>query len=86
MQMSTVNLWFFFKQGVVVSSPYSRSKSFSVGQEKPQDLLPHGIFRRVPENAEGVAVLVGQLPDLERPASAFVRLSEGRLIPHCLEV
>lgn len=36
--------------------------------------------------AEGVAVLVGQLSELERPASTFVRLAEGKMMPYFLEV
>lgn len=74
---------FLFLQNSIEIAPAAKSKNFSIDKERTTDPL---IRKRVPENAEGVAVLVGQLPELEKPASTFVRLAEGKLIPHFLEV
>lgn len=74
---------FLFLQNTIEIAPAAKSKSFSIDKEKTPDPL---ILKRVPENAEGVAVLVGQLPELEKPASVFVRLAEGKFIPYFLEV
>lgn len=63
--------------------PAAKRKSFSTDKEKTPDPL---ILKRIPQNAEGVAVLVGQMPELDKPACTFVRLAEGKLIEHFLEV
>ncbi|GFU39401.1 anion exchange protein 2 [Nephila pilipes] len=61
------------------------SKRKSVTYDKHLENI-QGIQRRVPENSEGAAVLVGQLDDLDQPAAVFIRLSEGRYMPHFLEI
>ncbi|KFM66869.1 hypothetical protein X975_23152, partial [Stegodyphus mimosarum] len=62
-------------------TPSSKRKSISYDK-----FMDQGILRRIPENAEGVAVLVGKLDELNEPASVFMRLAEGQQIPHFLEV
>ncbi|BFZ21740.1 hypothetical protein BsWGS_24779 [Bradybaena similaris] len=44
------------------------------------------IMRRIPKGSEATTVLVGQVDFLKRPAMAFVRLSEGRLLENLTEV
>ncbi|GFY34039.1 anion exchange protein 3 [Trichonephila clavipes] len=61
------------------------SKRKSVTYDKHLENI-QGIQRRVPENSEGAAVLVGQLDDLDQPAAVFIRLAEGRHMPHFLEI
>lgn len=65
--------------------PTSKRKSFAYDKTLQEQNI-QGIQRRVPENAEGAAVLVGQLESLYKPACVFVRLAEGRKMPHFLEV
>lgn len=43
-------------------------------------------MKRIPEGSEAAAVLVGAVDFLEQPTTAFVRLSEGILIPSVTEV
>lgn len=44
------------------------------------------ILRRIPEDAEATAVLVGGLEYLEQPTIAFVRLAQGQTMPNLMEV
>ncbi|XP_065304819.1 band 3 anion transport protein-like isoform X2 [Dermacentor albipictus] len=44
------------------------------------------ILRRIPEDAEAIAVLVGGLDFLEQPTIAFVRLAQGQVMPNLMEV
>ncbi|KAL1432260.1 hypothetical protein MTO96_013584 [Rhipicephalus appendiculatus] len=44
------------------------------------------ILRRIPEDAEATAVLVGGLDFLEQPTIAFVRLAQGQVMPNLMEV
>lgn len=44
------------------------------------------ILRRIPEDAEATAVLVGGLEYLEQPTVAFVRLAHGQIMPNLMEV
>uniref|UniRef100_A0A147BN19 Anion exchange protein n=3 Tax=Ixodes ricinus TaxID=34613 RepID=A0A147BN19_IXORI len=44
------------------------------------------ILRRIPEDAEATAVLVGGLEYLEQPTIAFVRLARGQVMPNMMEV
>lgn len=44
------------------------------------------ILRRIPEDAEATAVLVGGLEYLEQPTIAFVRLAQGQVMPNMMEV
>ncbi|XP_034254186.1 anion exchange protein 2 isoform X2 [Thrips palmi] len=44
------------------------------------------IFKRIPVGAEATTVLVGSVDFLEQPTIAFVRLSEGALMPTITEV
>ncbi|XP_055928203.1 anion exchange protein 2-like isoform X2 [Argiope bruennichi] len=62
------------------------SKRKSLAHDKTVEQNIQGIQRRVPENAEGAAVLVGQLDCLHKPATVFVRLAEGKKMPHFLEI
>ncbi|GIY74133.1 anion exchange protein 2 [Caerostris darwini] len=62
------------------------SKRKSVAYEKTLEQNIQGIQRRVPENAEGAAILVGELDDLEKPATVFIRLAEGQQMPYFLEI
>ncbi|CAL1266252.1 unnamed protein product [Larinioides sclopetarius] len=64
--------------------PSSKRKSFAYDKTVEQNI--QGIQRRVPENAEGAAVLVGQLDSLYKPATVFVRLAEGKKMPYFLEI
>lgn len=41
---------------------------------------------KIPIGAEATSVLVGTLAELERPAMAFVRLSQGRFLGNLTEV
>lgn len=43
-------------------------------------------MKRIPEGSEAAAVLVGAVDFLEQPTTAFVRLSEGILMPSVTEV
>ncbi|XP_054706709.1 band 3 anion transport protein-like [Uloborus diversus] len=62
-------------------TPNTKRKSF-VGDRAAEP----SILRRIPENAEGAVVLVGELDGLRKPASVFVRLSEGRSLQSWLEI
>uniref|UniRef100_A0A2R5LMG1 Anion exchange protein n=1 Tax=Ornithodoros turicata TaxID=34597 RepID=A0A2R5LMG1_9ACAR len=44
------------------------------------------ILRRIPEDAEATAVLVGGLEYLDQPSIAFVRLAQGQTMPNLMEV
>ncbi|XP_028919052.1 anion exchange protein 3 [Ornithorhynchus anatinus] len=44
------------------------------------------LLEKIPEDAEATVVLVGYVPFLEQPATAFVRLSEAVLLDSVLEV
>lgn len=44
------------------------------------------ILKRIPVDAQGSSILVGEVDFLEQPAIAFVRLAEGVLIPSLIEV
>ena len=46
----------------------------------------HSIMTRVPEDTEGVLTLVGALPIIDEPLTAFVRLAEGIIMPNALEI
>lgn len=44
------------------------------------------ILRRIPADAQGSSILVGSVDFLDQPATAFIRLAEGVLIPSLIEV
>lgn len=44
------------------------------------------ILKRIPIDAQGSSILVGEVDFLEQPAIAFVRLAQGVLIPSLIEV
>lgn len=44
------------------------------------------ILKRIPVDAQGSSILVGEVDFLEQPAIAFVRLAEGVMIPSLIEV
>lgn len=44
------------------------------------------ILKRIPVDAQGSSILVGEVDFLEQPAIAFVRLAEGVVLPSLIEV
>ncbi|XP_034103262.1 band 3 anion transport protein isoform X4 [Drosophila albomicans] len=58
----------------------------SSSQEDLKKLQNDTILRRIPAGAEATTVLVGAVEFLEQPTIAFVRLSEGVLMPTLTEV
>lgn len=44
------------------------------------------ILKRIPADAQGSSILVGEVDLLEQPAIAFIRLAEGVMIPSLIEV
>lgn len=44
------------------------------------------ILKRIPVGAQGSSILVGEVDFLEQPATAFIRLAEGVIIPSLIEV
>ncbi|KAG8182792.1 hypothetical protein JTE90_009106 [Oedothorax gibbosus] len=62
-------------------TPVAKRKSISYDKS-----IEQGIHRRVPENAEGAAVLVGKLDGLDNPATVFIRLAEGKQMAYFLEI
>ncbi|KAH8270096.1 hypothetical protein KR018_003994 [Drosophila ironensis] len=59
---------------------------YSSSQEDLKKLQNDTILRRIPAGAEATTVLVGAVEFLEQPTIAFVRLSEGVLMPTLTEV
>ncbi|XP_039229898.1 anion exchange protein 2 isoform X1 [Drosophila yakuba] len=59
---------------------------YSSSQEDLKKLQNDTILKRIPAGAEATTVLVGAVEFLEQPTIAFVRLSEGVLMPTLTEV
>ncbi|KAM8709640.1 hypothetical protein ACLKA7_016450 [Drosophila subpalustris] len=59
---------------------------YSSSQEDLKKLQNDTILRRIPAGAEATTVLVGAVEFLEQPTIAFVRLSEGVMMPSLTEV
>ncbi|XP_022213728.2 anion exchange protein 3 isoform X4 [Drosophila obscura] len=59
---------------------------YSSSQEDLKKLQNDTILRRIPAGAEATTVLVGAVEFLDQPTIAFVRLSEGVLMPTLTEV
>ncbi len=51
-----------------------------------QEKAKSDIMKKIPEGAEGVTVLVGEMDCLERPVLSFVRLAEGVQLDGLTEV
>ncbi|XP_034483034.1 anion exchange protein 3 isoform X2 [Drosophila innubila] len=59
---------------------------YSSSQEDLKKLQNDTILKRIPAGAEATTVLVGAVEFLEQPTIAFVRLSEGVMMPSLTEV
>ncbi|XP_015043258.2 anion exchange protein 2 isoform X2 [Drosophila pseudoobscura] len=59
---------------------------YSSSQEDLKKLQNDTILRRIPAGAEATTVLVGAVEFLDQPTIAFVRLSEGVMMPTLTEV
>ncbi|KAI5701573.1 hypothetical protein M8J75_010969 [Diaphorina citri] len=59
---------------------------FSSAEDIAKRAQKESIFKRIPEGAEATTVLVGAVEFLEQPTIAFVRLSEGIMLPSITEV
>jgi len=72
--------------GVVTGRHKSNSVRFA--PEDADDYLKteSDVKEKIPIGAEATSVLVGTLAELERPAMAFVRLSQGRFLGNLTEV
>ncbi|XP_017842081.1 anion exchange protein 3 isoform X3 [Drosophila busckii] len=63
-----------------------KDDQYSSSQEDLKKLQNDTILKRIPAGAEATTVLVGAVEFLEQPTIAFVRLSEGVLMPTLTEV
>ncbi|XP_070499524.1 band 3 anion transport protein-like isoform X2 [Chironomus tepperi] len=64
----------------------SQETTYTASQEDLKKLAKETILKRIPDNAEATTVLVGSVEFLEQPTIAFVRLSEGIMMPSITEV
>ncbi|KAL7010531.1 hypothetical protein ACKWTF_016934 [Chironomus riparius] len=60
--------------------------TYTASQEDLKKITKETILKRIPDNAEATTVLVGSVEFLEQPTIAFVRLSEGIMMPSITEV
>ncbi|XP_030372867.1 band 3 anion transport protein isoform X4 [Scaptodrosophila lebanonensis] len=63
-----------------------KEDQYSSSQEDLKKLQNDTILKRIPPGAEATTVLVGAVEFLDQPTIAFVRLSEGVLMPSITEV
>ena len=61
------------------------SRSASIGGDLSK-AYKKSILMRVPEDTEGALTLVGAVDIVDEPLTAFVRLSEGIIMPNALEI
>lgn len=63
-----------------------KEETYTSSDDLNKKAVKESILKRIPEGSEAAAVLVGAVDFLEQPTTAFVRLSEGILMPSVTEV
>ncbi|XP_060535032.1 band 3 anion transport protein isoform X2 [Cylas formicarius] len=63
-----------------------KDDAYSASTEDVRRARNDAILKRIPAEAQGASVLVGEMESLEQPAIAFVRLAEAVIIPSLIEV
>lgn len=63
-----------------------KEETYSASTEDVRKGHNETILKRIPVGAQGSSILVGDVDFLEQPATAFIRLAEGVVIPSLIEV
>ncbi|KAF7271794.1 hypothetical protein GWI33_015378 [Rhynchophorus ferrugineus] len=63
-----------------------KEETYSVSNEDIRRAHNDAILKKIPAEAQGASVLVGEVDFLEQPAIAFIRLAEAVVIPSLIEV
>lgn len=63
-----------------------KEETYSASMEDVRKGGNDTILKRIPVDAQGSSILVGEVDFLEQPAISFVRLAEGVVIPSLIEV
>lgn len=63
-----------------------KEETYSASTEDVRKGHNETILKRIPVGAQGSSILVGEVDFLEQPATAFIRLAEGVVIPSLIEV